>query len=102
MVTETLTPSERATVVHSFSFVKKNTKWRSKAADCKHPPVAFTVAVCQAHSLVENVIRRHVALEGDKMAAAPGGQQAHVAVQDRLDGVGVGCQPTGGQEGESN
>lgn len=44
----------------------------------------------RACSFLEHIIRGHVALEGDKMAAAPGCQQTHAPMKDGLHRVSVG------------
>lgn len=48
----------------------------------------LTGCVCEVElsvgSLLENVVRRDVALQGQKMAAAPRSEQTHTAMQDCL------------------
>lgn len=47
----------------------------------------------RASALFKNVVRGDVALQGQKMAAAPRGEQTHAAVQDRLHRVGLRGYP---------
>lgn len=50
-------------------------------------------AELSAASFRKNVIRRDVALQGQEMTAAPGREQTHTAVQDRLHRVSLRGYP---------
>lgn len=50
-------------------------------------------AELSAASFLKNIVRRDVALQGQEMTAAPGREQTHAAVQDRLHRVSLRGYP---------